>query len=139
MRIISRAPLPDRFSASSTRSSIGRLICLPLIPGIEGLTESCCQSVGKLGEDFGKAWEVLTSQCKKGERPVNVEDILSKVRTKIDAIGDGETLVGLDAEKLARLEKEIGATIAKVVNPKIPHNIPHNEMASWVKKVNRTK
>ncbi len=110
----------------------------PLIPGIDGLTEFCRKAVCELGEEHTIAWDTLLKQCEKDERRANVEDILSKVRIKIDAIGDGETLVGLDRAKLIDLEVKICATIAKTVNPEIPESTPHNELASWVKKVNRT-
>ena len=110
----------------------------PLIPGIDDLTEICRKAVCDLGEDHAKAWDTLVSQCKKNERLVNVEDILSKVRMKIDAIGEDETLVGLNLVKLIELEKRICSAIAKTVNPEIPKCTPHNEFASWVKKVNRT-
>ena len=115
----------------------------PLIPGIDGLTEFCHKAIRDLGEVQEKAWGMLVSQCKckKDGRPVNVEDVLSNVRTKIDAIGEGETLVGLDRKKLVDLENSICATIAKIANPAektIPELTPHDEFASWVKKVNRT-
>jgi len=108
----------------------------PLIPGIDGLTEFCCEAVGALGEGHRKAWGTLVKQCEKDGRRVNVEDVLSKVRMKIDAIGEDETLVGLGREMLIDFEKKICATIAKIVNPEIPECTPHNEFASWVKKVN---
>ncbi len=113
----------------------------PLIPGIDGLTDICFTAVRQMGEEQAAAWDKLVSQCKKDGRPANVEDILSKVRMKIDAIGEGETLVGLDRDKLKGIENTICAAIAKTVNPAeetIPERIPHDEFASWVKKVNRT-
>lgn len=113
----------------------------PLIPGIDGLTEVCRASVGDIGKNQAAAWEMLVDQCKKDGRPANVENVLSKVRMKIDAIGQGETLVGLDRKNLCGIESTICATIAKTVNPtedKIPNHTPHNEFASWVKKGNRT-
>ncbi len=110
----------------------------PLIPGIDGLTELCCKAACDLGEEYKSAWETLLEQCQQNRRKVNVEDILSKVRIKIDAIGKGETLVGLDRNKLIKLENRICTTIAKTVNPGIPEDIPHNEFALWIKKVNRT-
>ncbi len=114
---------------------------VPLIPGIDGLTEFCRKAVSDLGKDQTNAWDTLVSQCKQDGRPANVEGLLSKVRMKIDAIGEGETLVGLDQDRLIRLEKTICATIAKIVNPEektIPKRTPHDVFASWVKKVNRT-
>ena len=113
----------------------------PLIPGIDGLTEFCRKAVSDLGKDQTDAWNTLVNQCKKVERPANVEDILSKVRMKIDAIGEGETLVGLDQDGLISIENTICSTIAKIVNPAeitILQRTPHDEFASWVKKVNRT-
>lgn len=111
---------------------------VPLIPGIDDLTEFCSKAVSDLGKAQTSAWNALVVQCKKDGRPANVEDLLSKVRMKIDAIGENETLVGLDRKKLIKLENTICSTIAKIVNPEIPKSTPHNEFASWVKKVNRT-
>lgn len=114
---------------------------VPLIPGIDGLTEFCRIAVNNLGKNQTNAWDTLVSQCKKDKRPANIEGLLSKVRMKIDAIGEGETLVGLDQDSLTKLEKTICATIAKNVNlseEKIPKRTPHDEFAAWVKKVNRT-
>ncbi|MCP4603484.1 MAG: SIR2 family protein [Proteobacteria bacterium] len=113
----------------------------PLIPGIDGLTELCREAVTSLGEEQSKAWDTLVSQCEKDGRPANVEDLLSKARMKIDAIGEGETLVGLGREKLIGLESTICATIAKIVNPaeeETPEHTPHGVFASWMKKVHRT-
>ena len=113
----------------------------PLIPGIDGMTEFCRRTVCDLGEKQTKAWKTLVCQCKRDGRPANVEDLLSKVRTKVDAIGEGETLVGLNRDELIVLDKTIGVTIARIAYPaedKIPEHIPQDEFASWVKKVNRT-
>lgn len=112
---------------------------VPLIPGIDGLTEFCRKAVCELGKDQASAWDELVNQCKKDGGSANVEDLLSRVRMKIDAIGDGETLVGLDREALVGLENEICSTIAKTVNAEIPERTPHNEFSSWVRKVNRTE
>jgi hypothetical protein len=63
------------------------------------------------------------------------------VRVKIDAIGEGESLAGLDRENLCKVETTICAAIAKTVSPAedtIPKGTPHDDFASWVKKVNRT-
>ncbi|WP_041286707.1 SIR2 family protein [Desulfomonile tiedjei] len=60
---------------------------------------------------------------------------------KIDAIGDGETLVGLDKASLISIERTVCAAIAKTVNPSedmIPTDMPHDSFASWVKSINRT-
>lgn len=112
-----------------------------LIPGIDGLTEICLKAVCDMGECQENAWNKLVTQCKDDKCSANVEQILSRVRIKIDAIGDGETLVGLDRKKLIEIEKMICSTIAKTVNPEkktIPEHTPHDDFAAWVKKINRT-
>ena len=68
---------------------------VPLIPGIEGLTEVCGKAVCSIGETEAAAWVTLVKQCEKEGCSANVENMLSKVRMKIDAIGEGETLLGL--------------------------------------------
>ena len=113
----------------------------PLIPGIDGLTESCATAVSDIGPAQAEAWKALVEQCQQNRLASNVENILSNIRIKIDAIGAGESLVGLDKDELREIEKAISAAIATEVNPpesKIPTHLPHNDFAAWVKKVNRT-
>lgn len=113
----------------------------PLIPGIEGLTKICEQSINSLGDLQAKAWGILACQCKQAALPANVENMLTKVRMKIDAIGEGENLLGLDHKQLSEIERKICATIAKAACPaeeKIPSQTPHDDFASWAKKVKRT-
>jgi hypothetical protein len=113
----------------------------PLIPGTDGLTKGCGTAVCEMGETQAGAWKTLVNQCEQECRPANVEHVLSKVRTKIDAIGEGETLVGLGWKQLCDIESTICSTIAKMVSPdedKIPERTPHDDFAAWVKKVNRS-
>lgn len=79
---------------------------LPLIPGTDGLTEVCGTAVSNMGETQATAWKTLVEQCRQDSRPANVEDVLSRVRMKIDAISEGETLVGLDRTQLRDIEKQ---------------------------------
>ena len=113
----------------------------PLIPGIDGLSELCATAVSEIGTAQARAWEALVEQCRQNGLSSNVENVLSNIRIKIDAIGTGESLVGLDKDKLCEMEEAICAEIAKQVNPpdsKIPTELTHNSFAAWVKKVNRT-
>ena len=94
-----------------------------------------------MGKDQAAAWDTLIHQCETDRRSVNVENVLSKVRMKIDAIGEGEVLLGLDRKALRGIERTICAAIAKTVSrpeDTIPERTPHDEFASWVKKVNRS-
>lgn len=113
----------------------------PLIPGIKGLTTNCETAVAALGEGYKGAWKALAQQCEQGNQAVNIENILSRVRAKREAIGDGEQLVGLDSEALKSLEMTICSTIAKNVLPAegtIPNRIPHDDFVEWVQRVHRT-
>jgi len=113
----------------------------PLIPGVDGLTTICEKAVADLGESHKKAWASMAQQCTKCNQAVNIENILSMVRAKIAAVGDGETLVGLDSDGLRLLESAICSSIAKKVLPasdKIPERIPHDRFVQWVQRVHRT-
>jgi len=113
----------------------------PLIPGIDDLTAICGSAVAEMGADQAAAWDKLVKECETDGRPSNVENLLSKVRMKIDAVGKGETLVGLDRGNLCAIEKKVCGVIAKAASPaedKIPAHTPHDEFAFWVKKVSRT-
>ena len=112
----------------------------PLIPGTEALTEVCRTAVELLGAKHSAAWAAVHKQCEGDGRPANVEAVLSKVRMKIDAMGEGETSAGLTRDELVLLEQQLCATIAKTVTPSdsaIPHSLPHHDLAAWVKKINR--
>ena len=113
----------------------------PLIPGIDGLSALCATAVSDIGAIQAQAWEAIVDQCRQTRIANNVENILSNIRIKIDAIGAGERLVGLDKDKLCDIERAICTEIARQVTPldsKIPEQLPHNIFAAWVKKVNRT-
>lgn len=113
----------------------------PIIPGVLDLTTICATAVSKIGTPYSAAWESMIKQCEKGGRKANVENVLSQVRLKMDAIGEGETLVGLNRLQLIEVEKTICSTIADVVSPAdsiISQRMPHHDFADWAKKVSRT-
>lgn len=126
----------------ATSSSTGKKVNHePLIPGIDGMTEICRSAVGGKGKPQAEAWQMLVSQCEQAGFSSNVESILSRVQTKIDAMGEGESLIGLSRDQLRNVDKAIRAAIAKTANPsedRIPKQTPHDDFAAWVRKVNRT-
>lgn len=112
----------------------------PLVPGTDALTAVCRAEVEQLGAKHAAAWAAVHAQCEGNARPANVEAVLSKVRMKIDAMGEGETSAGLTRDELVVLERTLCAAIAKAVTPQdnaIPHLLPHHDLAAWVKKINR--
>ena len=86
--------------------------------------------------EFGTAWDAAVKECATAVAKPNIEDILSKTRYKLDAIGPDDVLLGLKKDKLVEFEKLIGETIAKVASPDastIPKKLPHGTFAMWVK------
>ncbi len=113
----------------------------PLVPAIKPLTDRCKAAVKNLGKSYEKAWELLDSQCAASGKPSNIENLLSKVHSKIDAIGDGEKLIGLERSDLEKMETIILQTIAGAVRLKeeaIPDKVPHDDFATWIKRATRT-
>lgn len=113
---------------------------VPLVPAIEALTEQCKTTVCGLRKSFEKAWQLIESHCMEDNQVINIENILSKVRSKIDALSSKEELVGLSKDDLLILEKSIRKTIATAASPieeNIPEELPHHYFGSWVKEATR--
>ena len=109
----------------------------PLVPSIEPLTERCKAATVNLGKPFSNAWQLLASECRK----VNVESILSRLHSKIDAVGKGDKLIGLTKEELECMESNIRKTIGGAVmlnEETIPGSLPHDDLASWVRRAGRS-
>jgi hypothetical protein len=113
----------------------------PLIPSVRELTEICQKEIRKLDPEgqeprFANALDLIQSEAKPATRDVNIEDVLSCVRRKLEAVGDQDKLAGLDRDDLALAEETIKRTIAAQVNPdrsNFPERLPHEDFARWVK------
>jgi len=113
----------------------------PLIPAILPLTAKCREAIGGLDGKYGAAWDAMESESPTGRGHPNVEDILSKVRMKHDAMGSEDTLCGLSRDGMATLEAEITKAISGIMNPpeaSFPPQMAHDQLAMWVKKASRT-
>ena len=117
----------------------------PLIPNVVELTNVCVKEIRRLDPEgeapqFGTAYDAIELEVRPKDRPANIEDILSCVRRKLQAIGAGDTLSGLTASDLAQLEKTIRETIAAQVNPdrsSFPMKLPHEEFVRWIARMPR--
>jgi hypothetical protein len=110
----------------------------PLIPAVAALTESCERSARAMGDPFPDAWTLIRDSLPADRR--NIEEILSSVRQKLDAILDTDKLAGLDRAQLEALEQNIKETIAKEVCPasaRIPSVLPHEALGHWLRNVQR--
>lgn len=113
----------------------------PLIPGIEALGERCRAAVLTLGGDHTKAYEAITADLDAAlDRAPNIEDILSSVRGKIEAMTATDKLAGVDLAAMEQIEKAIRETIAGAAKPaeaQIPDHLPHRALATWIASIDR--
>lgn len=114
----------------------------PLVPSITPLTERCKAAVANMGAKYKDAWGLLEKQCVENECQPNIENILSRLQSKIDAVGTDEKLLELKKDELISMEVLIRKTIAgavKLQEKDIPEYIPHKDFVLWLKGVNRSK
>ena len=107
----------------------------PLIPNVAGLTLKCREAVADLGANFAASWDSIAAQYKTPKQDPNVEDILSRVRMMLAAVGEGDTLSGLDRPEIERFERTVRQTIAQCVTPereRIPDELPHHAFGRWL-------
>ena len=112
----------------------------PLIPAVVALTGMCCNDVGKMGEKYEKAWASIVEHCNENKLDPNVENILSRLRMMMSAIGNADTLYGLNKSEIEKMEESVRETIARVVMPQldsVPNNFPHRRFARWLGKTAR--
>ncbi|MDO8432069.1 MAG: SIR2 family protein [Candidatus Binatus sp.] len=112
----------------------------PLIPAVAGLTEICASEARSLGKEYAEAWSKVAAQCDHDGKSANIEDILSRLRMMLAAIGEQDTLLGLNRTGILKLEETVRRTIAKIANPAIaliPEETPHRSMARWLAKTSR--
>jgi hypothetical protein len=116
-----------------------------LIPNVAELTAICRERIASLDNDldeprFAAALAIMEQESAPTGRPANIEDILSCVRRKLHAIGEGDRLAGLNQGDLSRVEETIRRTIATLVNPAaedFPARLPHEDFVRWVSRMPR--
>ncbi len=112
----------------------------PLIPDVAALTELCETTIKAVGIPYAKAWDSIWSGCKETKQSPNVEDVLSRLRMMLGAIGTSESLAGLSKAQLSNFEELLRREIARVANPQldgVAEALPHRQFARWLIKVAR--
>jgi hypothetical protein len=111
----------------------------PLIPAVPGLTAACKKDGDDLGEKYAKAWASIEAHCKDAKQDPHVENVLSRLRMMLNAIGKDDTLSGLKTDELKKLEECVRKTIARLVTPNLegPVDFPHRKFARWLAKTSR--
>jgi hypothetical protein len=111
----------------------------PLIPAVAALTKRCAEAVAELEDGpFKGAWDLIADSLPDGRR--DVEEMLSSVRRKLEAILEGDTSAGLDHGQLEEMEKTIKGTIAAEVTPdasRFPDELPHEAIGRWLRSIGR--
>jgi len=112
----------------------------PLIPDVAGLTRLCKEAAAELDDKYAQAWTAIEDRCKAANQYPNIENILSRLRMMLGAIGASDTLAGLKAAELVKLEETVRQTIAHIVasdKSRIPDELPHRKFARWLVKTAR--
>lgn len=118
----------------------------PLVPSIAALGALCQAAVANLGKNHEQAYELMVKACRESlagrniAREPNVEDVLSSVRGKLEAMTDADTLAGVDRQAMDAIEEAIRTTIAQAATPdegNIPPVLPHHSVAQWINRIDR--
>lgn len=112
-----------------------------LIPAISEMTVRCERAVAEFGSEEWDAYTAMVVECAESlTRSANVEDVLSRVRTKLSAMMTGDVLAGATHAQLERIEEAIRTTIADAARPadsRIPAELPHHALARWIGRLDR--
>lgn len=109
----------------------------PLIPDVAGLTTMICESLAKMA-DFKDHFTTIQGHLKgDGFANATVEDILSHIRTLIQAAGKDKAR-GLSSDELRKLDAQICKLIDEAVRKRLPNaTSPYHRLASWVNAIAR--
>lgn len=104
----------------------------PLISDIAGLTKAVCDKL-----EQNKIIKLKTGIAVPVAKEPTIEDILSRIRLLIDAIGESE-FDGLKKDDLTGMEKEICEKITEEVDKELPDEITsYHNLTSWVSGIPR--
>ena len=117
----------------------------PLIPAVAALTESCRLHISRLGEWAVVVWDGIVGDIEARRSPAqstspNIEDVLSAIRNKCEAMSPGDQTLGASLDQLKTLDAEVSRHIAEAANPasfRIPANLPHASLARWIGRAQR--
>jgi hypothetical protein len=112
----------------------------PLIPALGPMTDKCKEAAAALSEEHKAAWEALEAECTALDLKPHIENVLGRIRRKIDATGAEEKVLGLTREQMEALEGAIRSAIVEMASPaepSIPTSLPHDDFAVWVRHARR--
>ena len=111
----------------------------PLIPPIQGLTQSCINNAQEDPESRDSMAKLLAKLSDDGAADPNIERILTEIRALLRVVGTG-AFSGLRAPDLERLEHHICDHIVQVASPQLPcGDTPYHTVARWVGAIQRSE
>jgi hypothetical protein len=132
-------------ASSAVRIKDGDAGTRSLIPSVAELTARCVEEIRNLDGNgapgkFSAAYKAVEEEVHPKSRPTNIEDVLTCVRRKLQAMRATDSLSGLDRDGFVTFEKSIRSTIASQVNPPkelIPEKLPHDDFVRWIVRMPR--
>ncbi len=112
----------------------------PVVPAVAGLTKICRADVEALGDKFKEGWKHLEENCDQSGLPKNIENLLSRLRLIVAALGKNDVMLGLTKIELSKFEETIRKSIARTVNVDlalVPDETPHRQFARWILRASR--
>jgi hypothetical protein len=127
-------------NAAPPPASGAMAVHVPLIPALDPMTAECKGAVVALSAEHGTAWGALEAECTALDLAPHIENMLGRIRLKIDAAGAGDQVLGLSTDELQTFEGAIRETIVRMSSPdeaNIPSPLPHDDFAMWVRNARR--
>jgi hypothetical protein len=109
----------------------------PLIPDVAGITRTVCENLSNSKECTNLLKVIEDHFAKDGRENPNVEDILSHIRA-LRAVAGKDTVRGLTADDLDRLDMEICRVIQELADKPLPStDTPYHRVAAWTDATSR--
>jgi hypothetical protein len=112
----------------------------PLIPAVAGLTAECKLDVEKVGTAQTNAWAKMCDECTALRLDPNIESLLGRIRSKLEALAPTDSMDGLKYDEWLGVDEVIRKRIAKLAAPPrgaMPKLLPHHEFTKWVRNTTR--
>lgn len=109
----------------------------PLIPDVAGLTKLICESLVKAAGFKDHFAQIQGHLVGDGFANATVEDMLSHIRTLIQAAGKDKAR-GLSSDELRKLDAQMCTLIDEAVRKRLPDSAsPYHRLGSWVNAIAR--
>jgi len=110
---------------------------LPLIPDVAGLTKHICETLSTITASKDHHKKIQAHLLADGFKSATVEDMLTHIRTLLQAAGSDEAR-GLSCTALRDLDGKICQLIDEVVRKKLPDgSTSYHQLARWVNTIPR--